>query len=140
MTSKEKKKILRQFAQIDNRINDLLAEQKCVCDMINTSGECLPGGVPDGSKVEKSIERLEDINAKILREINKLCDLKDRILSAIQEMPNITERTILWLHYIGKAERGKYKRLKLWQIANEIGYSHDRVKHMHGMALLHLKL
>ena len=140
MTSKEKKKILRQFAQLDVRVNELLIEKEYWCGIISTPGGGVSGAVISGSKVEISTEKLEALDNKIVREIDKLCDLKLRILNAMQKMPNITERHVLWLHYIGKLENGKYKRLNLWQIANEIGYSHDRVKHIHGDALLHIKL
>ena len=64
-----------------------------------------------------------------------------RIQKVIEKLPDITQRTILTLKYIGESRNGKRVRLKhLWQIANKIGYSEETIKKMHSKAIKNLEI
>lgn len=144
MTSREKKQILQQFGEIDNYINDLQKELNlwwvratAVSPVISD----LPkGGNTDGTKTERAVEHLVKIEQQINKETDELEKLRYKIISAIKTLPDLRERRVLYLAYIGKTDGKGYKRLKLWQIADEMGYSFDRIKHIHGAALLHIEL
>ena len=144
MTSREKKQILQQFGEIDNYINDLQEELNswwvratAVSPVISD----LPkGGNSDGTKTERAVERLVKIEQQINAEIDELYKLRYKIISAIKALPDLRERRVLYLVYIGKSENNRYKRLTLEQIADEMGYSLIRIKQLHGTALLHIKL
>ena len=144
MTSREKKQILQQFGEIDNYINDLQEELNswwvratAVSPVISD----LPkGGNSDGTKTERAVERLVKIEQQINEETDELYKLRYKIISAIKTLPDLRERRVLYLAYIGKSENNRYKRLTLEQIADEMGYSLIRIKQLHGTALLHIKL
>lgn len=144
MTSREKKQILQQFGEIDNYINDLQEELNSWwvrATAVSPVIYDLPkGGNSDGTKTERAVEHLVKIEQQINEETDKLEKLRYKIISAIKTLPDLRERRVLYLAYIGKTDGKGYKRLKLWQIANEMGYSFDRIKHIHGAALLHIEL
>ena len=144
MTSREKKQILQQFGEIDNYINDLQEELNswwvratAVSPVISD----LPkGGNSDGTKTERAVERLVKIEQQINEETDELYKLRYKIISAIKALPDLRERRVLYLAYIGKTDGKGYKRLKLWQIANEMGYSIDHINRLHGLGLKHINL
>ena len=144
MTSREKKQILQQFGEIDNYINDLQEELNswwvratAVSPVISD----LPkGGNSDGTKTERAVERLVKIEQQINEETDELYKLRYKIISAIKVLPDLRERRVLYLAYIGKTDGKGYKRLKLWQIANEMGYSIDHINRLHGLGLKHINL
>ena len=144
MTSREKKQILQQFGEIDNYINDLQEELNswwvratAVSPVISD----LPkGGNSDGTKTERAVERLVKIEQQINKETDELYKLRYKIISAIKSLPDLRERRVLYLAYIGKTDGKGYKRLKLWQIANEMGYSIDHINRLHGLGLKHINL
>lgn len=144
MTSREKKQILQQFGEIDDYINDLLEELNlwwvratAVSPVISD----LPkGGNSDGTKTERAVERLVKIEQQINEETDELYKLRYKIISAIKALPDLRERRVLYLAYIGKTDGKGYKCLKLWQIANEMGYSIDHINRLHGLGLKHINL
>lgn len=144
MTSKEKKQILQRYGQIDDHINELQAEVDMWWSRATATSPVLSdmpkGGSADGTKIERAIERIAKIEADIDDEIDELLILKHRIMTAIKELTDLNERRVIYLAYIGKVEYGKYRQLNLWQIAREMNYSYDRIRHIHGAALLHIKL
>ena len=142
MTSKEKKRILLRYGEIDRYIDELESELAYWRSRVTSTSPVISdmpkGGSADGTKLEKSVEKIIKLEKQIDDEINKLVNLRNTILSAIQALPDEREQKVLRLAYIGKAGAGGYKRLKLWQISREMNYSYDRIRHIHGMALLHL--
>lgn len=144
MTSSEKKKELLKVSQINKRVEELNAEiemlwSQAVAMSPNTSG--MPsGGTSDGTKIERVVERLEKAQSQLTAEVKALHEVKYKIISAIQGLSDIRERRVLHLAYIGKVEGTKQRPLSLWKVANEMGYSYDRIRHIHGEALLHLEL
>ena len=144
MTSREKKQILQQFGEIDNYINDLQEELNLWwvrATAVSPAISDLPkGGNSDGTKTERAVEHLVKIEQQINEETDELYKLRYKIISAIKSLPDLRERRVLYLAYIGKSENNRYKRLTLEQIADEMGYSLIRIKQLHGTALLHIKL
>ena len=150
MTIQEKKKILKDYAHIEKRVKELRDEVDMLQKLpttISPSVSGVPrGGNGDGNKVERAYEHLESLIIKLKKETDELILLEHRIVEAIQTLPNQLERRVLTLAYIGKcvpAMDGKtqnHRRLSLFNIANEMSYSYDRIKQIHGSALSHLKL
>ena len=142
MTSKEKKQILLQYSDIDRHIDELQVE----LDMwwARLSGGRLSdmpkGGSNDGTETERAVERIIKIEQQIDDEIDELLIMRHKILSAINALKDIRERRVLYLAYIGKNNGDKRRRLMLWEVAREMNYSLDRIKQLHGTALLHIDL
>lgn len=125
MTSKEKKSRLLQFAQMEKRIEELTMEREHLIKTLEFKPE--------------NIEKIKLIDNMLNEEIDMLIDELEYITTAIKNIPSVSERRILWLHYVGKLEHGKRRRLMLWEIANEISYSLDWVKRAHIKALNKIK-
>lgn len=58
--------------------------------------------------------------------------LQTEILDRIEEMTNPVERRVLHLHYL--------QGYSLDRTARELGYSYERIRHIHGDALRHFNL
>ncbi len=142
MTNKEKKRILQSYAKIEGRLLELESEleflEKNPMRPINLTGT--RGSGNNKSTIEAATERKEKLEKLIQEEYNDLQILKTRIVAAIKSLDDITERRIIFLKYIGKGSGKYHKTLPLWKIARELGYSVDRVNHLHGTALRNLKL
>ena len=97
-----------------------------------------------------SVDRMADIEREIRASDNPLLDelLKNekaiineklmRIEAAIAKLDDDGEKRVLWLCYVGKIREGRRRRLLLWEVANEMGYSEDWVKKKHASALKNL--
>lgn len=133
------KEILTQFAQLDVYADELIKDKDHLSDLLGsllkTKNSCT-----DEALYKDCLKKIDELNVKIEQQIDKLCDLKLRIFTAINELDSIAERTVLWLHYIGKTKNEHYNRLTLWQIGKELGYSEARIKQLHKSALEKLKL
>ena len=105
--------ILDQFSVMEQRIFELENE------MNNSDDEIL--------------NELFAIEKKLL--LKKL----QQIQSAVMKLENVYERRVIWLHYIGEMNNGKRVRLKIWQIANQMGYSFDWAKKTNASALKNIK-
>lgn len=143
MTSKEKKEILNSFIEIEERVKELEEElealwSRATLNGINNDGTPRISG--NNKKTQATIEKMENLVKLIDNERDELSLTQHRIMAAIRKLPDITERRIIHLKYIGKPKGIYHKTMPLWMIANKLGYSHDRIRHMHGDALLHLKL
>jgi len=143
MTCKEKKELLNSFSKIEGRIKELEDELEALwsnatSSPVNTSG--MPRGSGGVNKIENAIERMERLVNLIDRERDELESVKFRIMAAVSELSNITERRVIHLKYIGKPDGQYHKTVPLWDIAKRLGYSIDRINHIHGEALQHLVL
>lgn len=144
MTSKEKKRILLRYGEIDRHIDELEAEKSFWWSRVTSTSQVMSdlpkGGGSDGTLLEVSVENIMKIEQQINDEIDRLATLRDKISSAIQSMTDEREKRVLYLAYIGKSSASGQKRLKLHQIAREMNYSERQVKRLHGYALLHIDL
>ena len=128
MNSKQKKKTLNSFSEIECRVKELE-------DELNSKKANIENDI--NLETVKEMQRVVDLIEQEKLELNQI---QFRIMLAIKNLSNITERRIIHLKYIGKNEGLYHKTMPLWKIANELGYSPDRINHMHGDALRHLKL
>lgn len=143
MTSQEKKKILLQFKHIDEHIKELELEENLWWERTNLKSPTIsdmPKGQNKLTAQQRAVEHLERIQSQIDEEIDRLLILRNDIIKATNKLTDVRERRIIYLAYIGKTDGNKYKRLTLFQIAKEMNYSYDRVKQLHGYALLHIDL
>lgn len=144
MTSKEKKRILLRYGEIDRHIDELEAEKSFWWSRVTSTSPVMSdlpkGGGSDGTLLEVSVENIMKIEQQINDEIDRLATLRDKISSAIHSMTDEREKRVLYLAYIGKSSASGKKRLKLYQIAREMNYSERQVKRLHGYALLHIDL
>lgn len=143
MTAKEKKEVLNNFIKIEKRVKELESELERLWSRATSTTPNLDG-LPRGSggvdKVQIGVERIEHLVKLIDDERDELAAVQYRIMSAIRKLPDITQRRIIHLKYIGVPEVKYHRTMPLWKIANELGYSHDRIRHIHSAALLHLEL
>ena len=139
MTDKAKKDILNQFVMLDMHVNELIADKNYFIGFCK-SAISFSNVVTQKEIYLQHLETTAALDLEYQKYIDKLCESKENILSAVNSLQNITERSVVQLYYIGKLKNGKYKRLMLWQIANELGYSEDRIKHIHINAIKHLEL
>ncbi len=143
MTVKEKKEVLNNFIKTEKRVKELEGELERLWSRVTSTTPNL-NGLPLGSggvdKVQSGVERIERLVKLIDDERDELASVQYRIMSAIRKLPDITERRIIHLKYIGVPEIKYHRTMPLWKIANELGYSHDRIRHLHSIAIAHLEL
>ena len=76
---------------------------------------------------ENMIEKIIELDSKINNLISIYAELKNKIINEIQQLNNPTYVKILYKRYV------EYKTLN--QIAKEMNYTYDWIKHVHGYAL-----
>ena len=130
MTAKE---YLKKIRFLDIKINQKIKELDELRTMsqavrgIDYSKECIQISLPTGANFEKAILRISELESLLDAEIDYFVDLKHKIINQIQSMNNQGYTEILYKRYI------EFKRLEL--IAVELGYSYNRIRHLHGEAL-----
>ena len=85
-------------------------------------------GTKDPDKFSEMWARIDQKERKICREIDKLADAKQVITEEIGRIEDTRYVEILLRRYV--------QMQKLEDIANEMSYSYDRIRHLHGFALL----
>ena len=83
------------------------------------SGESLP---------QKQVEELADMERQLLAEMVKYHKLRYKITREIEQLPDERFREVLILRYV--------EGMSLREVAEKMGYSQDRIKHIHGYSLL----
>ena len=143
MGTKEKKELLASFNKIEGRVKELESELEVLWSIATNISPNI-SGMPRASggfdKMVRSIEKMEELVKLIDTERDELELTKLKIMTAIKELPDITERRIIHLKYIGEADGQYHEAMPLWKIANRLGYSIDRIKHKHSDAIAHLRL
>ena len=85
-------------------------------------------GTKDPDKFSEMWARIDQKERKICREIDKLADAKQVITEEIGRIEDTRYVEILLRRYV--------QMQKLEDIANEMSYSYDRIRRLHGFALL----
>lgn len=144
MTIKEKKRILKQYGELDERIEQLRRERERsrLCDTYSSplgSDESARGG-GSGTVVEIAVEKRDvDYDSLITTELEKMYRLRIDIEHAINTLQNNTEQRVLRLYYLGIVdELGCRQVLKISAIAEKMNYSERQIQRIHKAALLHL--
>ncbi len=144
MTIKEKKRILKQYGELDERIEQLRRERERsrLCDTYNSpmgSDDSARGG-GSGTVVEIAVEKRDvDYDSLIKSELEKMYRLRIVIEHAINTLPDNIEQRVLRLYYLGEIdESGCRRTFKLFEIAKKISYSERQLFRFYKAALLHL--
>lgn len=144
MTVEDKKKILKNYGKIDDRIEQLRRdkERSRICDTYQSmdfNGE-IKGGNKKGTVVEIAVEnRAEDFDALIKKELEELYDLRIKIEHAIYSLDDITEQRLLRLLYLGEIdEYGDRYRYSFSEISNILSYSERQIYRIYKKALINL--
>lgn len=124
------KTYLSQIEFIDEKINahlDTITELKA--RVINTSSRLKDDVIQNSNKVDFTdiIDKIVDLEKEVDDEINKLVDTKIKIQKEINSLDSWLYSIVLTKKYI------LCKSLKV--IAEELNYSYDHIKHIHGWAL-----
>jgi len=135
MTVKEKKKILNEIQLRRNRIENLknkisakVSEQPL--QKVKPTDK-MQGGSNTADILTRYTEAKESLIDTLRGELAELVEAENRIYCGIKHLPLI-EREILELRYIdGKS---------LLQVSHKLNYSYDHIRHLHGIALLHLEI
>ena len=127
------KQYLSRIRLLDIKINNKMQELKelrqkvdglssvtLVADRVQTSHE--------HDRISKDIGEILELEARIVRQMKELEKEKHRVINEIESLENRLYIQILFKKYI------EYKSLE--QIAVELSYSYDRVRHLHGYALI----
>ena len=144
MTVEDKKKILKNYGKIDDRIEQLRRdkERSRICDTYQSmdfNGE-VKGGNKKGTVVEIAVEnRAEDFDALIKKELEELYELRIKIEHAIYSLDDITEQRLLRLLYLGEIdEYGDRYRYSFSEISNILSYSERQIYRIYKKALINL--
>lgn len=145
LTSQEKKQYLLQYGELDDYINEKcneLAKWRDLATKITPNISDMPTASSVSDKIGTAVTNIVFLESVLNGEIDRLCDMRAIIEDGIHNIQDIKLQRVLYLAYIGKrqCDGRKAKRLKLWEVANELNYSLDWVKHLHGEALFKLIL
>lgn len=127
------KEYLNQLQRLDNAINlklrevdDLRLKSKSIGSS-DYSKERVKSSPSDEAPFTKFIERIVDLETEISSEICFFISEKHKIINQIQGLENADYISLLYKKYV------EYKDLK--QICDEMNFSYDRIRHLHGDAL-----
>lgn len=84
-----------------------------------------------GVNFDDTLARVVDLEAKINKEIDNYINLKAKVSSEINGMKDNTLALILFKRYV--------LNKTLAEIAKELNYSYDHVRHLHGQALMEFR-
>ena len=127
------KEYLQQLHKADVIINQRIQERADLRIRLSSIGsfdyskERVQTSLPGNASYEQKIVKIIDLENDIGRLIDEYVDLKHKIIGEIQELQNSKYIEILYKRYI--------ESKSLEQIAVEMGYSYDYIKHTHGYAL-----
>lgn len=124
------KEYLRQL----ERLNAKIEHKRQEAEMLRTAMQSLSVKMDadrvqtsHGDKMPENVAALIDLEKEIETDTIVLISTRDKIINQIHSLPNCLYIKILYKRYV------EYKRLE--QIAVELHYSYDRIKHLHGDAL-----
>lgn len=129
----EAKEYLRQLKRLETVINQKLKELEDLKAMstgiggFDYSKERVQASPSQEAPFVKTISRITDLNDEINREIDEFVDKKHLIINQIHGLENTIYIQLLHKHYV------EYKKLK--DIAKEMNFSCDYIKHLHRHAL-----
>ena len=127
------KQYLSRIRILDIKINNKMSE----LSMLKSKSTSLQAVVINDDKVQTSpaLDRLGndvsdilELEEEIHKEIKTYNDLKHKIINEIHSLNNRLYIEILYKRYV------EFKSLE--EIAVEMNYSYDRVRHLHGYALM----
>lgn len=144
MTTEEKKKILKRYGEIDDRIEQLRRdkENSRFYEIYHSPDfeEMIKGSKSKGTVVEIAVEkRAEDWDKLINEELKSLYNLRIKIEHAIYSLPNGIQQRLLRLLYLGEIdEYGDRYRYSFAEISKKLGYSERQIYRIYKKALANL--
>ncbi len=144
MTIEEKKVFLRQYGEIDDRIEQLrrAKESSRLCEKYQNTdfNDEIKSSKNKGSIVEVTVEkRAEDWDALIKKELDTLYLLRLIIEKAINSLSDFTQQRLLRLLYLGEIdEYGDRSRFSFLEIAEMMNYSERQIYRIYKKALINL--
>ena len=130
MTAKE---YLQQLHKLDVIIEQRIQEKSDLRERLSSIGsfdyakERVQTSFPEGAGYEKQIMKVIDLEKEIDYLIDNYVNLKHTIIGQLHELRNGKYIEILYKRYV--------ENKKLEQIAIEMDYSYNHIRHIHGYAL-----
>lgn len=127
MTTKE---YLLQVTHLDKKIDanlEMLALEKSKLTRVTSKFDENKVQSSGGVNFDETLASVIDLETKITKEIDAYINLKAKISSEINSMKDNTLALILFKRYV--------LNKTLAEIAKELCYSYDHIKHLHGQAL-----
>lgn len=131
MTTKE---YLLQVTLLDKKIDanlEMLAIEKSKLTRVTSKLDENKVQSSGGVNFDETLASVIDLETKITKEIGAYIDLKAKISSEINAMSDNTLSLILFKRYV--------LNKTLAEIAKELNYSYDHVRHLHGQALMEFR-
>ena len=131
MTTKE---YLLQVTLLDKKIDanlEMLAIQKSKLTRVTSKLDENKVQSSEGVNFDETLASVIDLETKITKEIDAYINLKAKISSEINAMSDNTLSLILFKRYV--------LNKTLSEIAKELNYSYDHVRHLHGQALMEFR-
>lgn len=128
------KKYLSQIHLLDIQIRQKESELKEIRDYLENTAPLVSGDRVQTSpkdKIPAEVALIVDLEEQVRRKKSILLQTKAKIINEIQSLDNPLYIDILYKRYV------EYK--SLWEIAEEMGYSYYRIRHLHGIALQEVK-
>lgn len=125
------KEYLKQIEKLDKCIDQKQIECDSLRLLAESNGSIQYGErvqtSPQGDTLEKKVLKYVQMEQEINDMVDNFVDLKHKIIDEIQGLSEVKHIDVLFKKYV------QYKSLE--QIAVEMNYSYDRIKHIHGYAL-----
>lgn len=131
MTTKE---YLLQVTLLDKKIDanlEMLAIEKSKLTRVTSKLDENKVQSSGGVNFDETLASVIDLETKITKEIDAYINLKAKISSEINAMRDNTLSLILFKRYV--------LNKTLSEIARELNYSYDHVRHLHGQALMEFR-
>ena len=144
MTIEEKKRILKDYGKIDDRIEQLRRdkERSRICDTYQSLDfdDEIRSSKKSGTVVEITVEnRAEDFDRLINEELERLYDLRIKIEHAINSLDDNIQQRLLRLLYLGEMdEYGDRNRYSFYEISEMLNYSERQIYRIYKKALMNL--
>lgn len=128
--NEQKIRYLSRYRRMNARIDRLLDEKRRWWELalkITPSLSQAPGGGENGSRVERPMDKITEIEAQITREIDQLHTIRREIKEAVDRLEDENLRLLMEYRYIDGMT---------WeQIAVKMNYSYMQICRLHGKAL-----
>lgn len=128
--NEQKIRYLSRYRRMSARIDRLLDEKRRWWELalkITPSLSQAPGGGENGSRVERPMDKVMEIEAQITREIDQLHTIRQEIKGTLSQLEDENLKLLMEYRYIDG--------LTWEQVAVEMNYSYMQICRLHGKAL-----
>ena len=128
--NEQKIRYLSRYRRMNARIDRLLEEKRRWWELalkITPSLSQAPGGGEHGSRVERPMDKVMEIEAQITREIDELYTVHQEIKGTLSQLEDENLKLLMEYRYIDG--------LTWEQVAVEMNYSYMQICRLHGKAL-----